>query len=305
MQKTLLAVAVMVAGTGAAQAATIVGSCPFGLVAQATDGWTESNPYTSTTNWTGQSVTAVIMDELGGDGVQSGSVSIQTSPGGTWQRAATYSTTEASNAGIVVALTPAATHGVQIVADTPAPTREIWRLGHADFLACSPGKNLALGATTTKANAYGATAIGTGANPGGLVDGIDSSDSANYWRAADGPGPNYVGVTFSAPVTVNALRVDFGLWGTTWQWLNFDIQVQTTVGGEWTDVGQASAPGGAGNGAFYWIDMGGLQGGMQLVGIRLYGKGDHTTGNNPGYPLGETKIVTEMQVYGDIPKAAQ
>lgn len=299
MKKTILAVAAMVAGTGVAQAAVIVGFCPFGLVAQATDAWSESNPYTSTTNWTNQAVAAVIIDELGGDGIQSGPISIQTAPDGIWQKVATYATAEAGAAGFVVGLSPAATHGVQIVADTPAPAREIWRLGHADFLARNPGKNLALGATTTTANAYGAKTIGTGTNPDGLVDGVDNS-GPNYWRAASGPGPNYAGVTFAALVTVNALRVDFGLWATDWQWLNFDVQVQTTVGGEWTDVGQASAPGGTGNGAFYWIDMGG----MQVAGVRLYGKGDETKGNNPGYPLDNTRIVTELQVFGDIPKPA-
>ena len=208
-------------------------------------------------------------------------------------------TAEAGAAGVVVALSPAATCGVQIVADTLAPTRNIWRLGHADFLKHDPGKNLALGATTTTPNAYGATAIGTGTNPDGLVDGVDNS-GPNYWRAANGPGPNYAGVTFAAPVIVNALRLDFGIWAADWQWLNFDVQVQTTVGGDWTDVGQANAPGGTGNGAFYWIDMGG----MQVTGVRLYGKGDGTMGNNPGYPLDKTKIVTEMQVFGDVTKPA-
>jgi len=307
------------------------GRCPFDLAAQSGGGYpsgaTLNTAYPNTTEWTDRPVRWVILDGHAGDPYQYGPIYVKTADG--WVKTPDgsamkpfgyYESSKARNVGMLVDLGTLATHGVQIVADTPLPedapagTRQLSRLGHADFLTIDPGVNLAGGATMDVANGYGAKAIGDGAwqsgsSPDNLFDGMDGGASA-YWRG-NSSSPEvlterYVGVVFDSPVTVAALRINFSSNDNAGQngWKDFYLEIllpnETT---DWVRLGQASA---ANSDYCYWVDMGE----MKVSGIRLYGCSEFEEdeegnrvyvgpGNNPYY--GANRIVAELQVWSGVP----
>jgi len=217
---------------------------------------------------------------------------------------------------------------VKFLAEQPVPDpggmsgRRFSRIGHVEFLATNPGTNLAAGApnggtTSDAAAAYAianqgpgftATAFGTGGNPQGMFDSMDYTDNGGpIWRANENAVENYVGVVFNEVVAVEALRISVTEGLDTYRWLNFDVQVQVTVGGGWETIGRAdqvlSEDGklwtdqvNKVDTRYLWIAMDG----MEIAGVRLYGADDgESIGNNPRDMGG--RFLAELQVWSGPP----
>jgi len=305
--------AVMV--SGGANAAVTFGSCPFDLVGWSSGGCSSpageminvTVPLTTPARWVIFSTHTHDVNQKG-DIYINGNAATGDYVGSFLALSATKTTTQVWDLGQFTNTVTFANITNALVVGARDPYS---RIGHSQFFAKDPGVNLAAGATTTGVvNALGvtATAIGTGANPHGMFDGLDCADNGfgvPIWRANPNLDTNFVGVTFDGVVTVDALRVSLtdGLGGH--RWLNFDVQVQYTVGGGWDTIGRADTV--VGEGKTLWTDVNGVDtrylwidlGGMEIAGVRLFGS--DATGNNP--KANDGLFLVELQVWsGAIPE---
>lgn len=255
----------------------MLGSCPFGLLADALDGYVNGAPYTSTSTWASSRCAAVLLDEDQADRVQTGTIALGS---GT---PITYATTTSNCWGVLIStsnklIAPSSTGGTLVANGSQPPLERVYRrAGRIQWLRDNPGANIAPQATPIS-------------NPEstGAID-INKSSASMGWRASSTTtNPQYVGYTFSSPTKVKAMRVVTSFFnGSTWIWTN--PHVQLLISGTWTDVGTASIPSSS-TGLFWWCYLGN----QTVSGVRLYG--DTPLGNNPTASGG--LIVNRIEIYG-------
>ncbi len=265
------------------------GVCPFTLLANVTDIYVNGAPCTSTGTWGGGQTAAVLLDENNADYIQTGTVSLT----GSSLAPVSYATTAANNGGVLVPLStglvPPSASGGSVLANGAQPplVRVYRRVGNAQWLGQLPSPNIAATGTIIT-------------NPEALnkVDVTNTSYTASYgFRAAFSPMPTeqYVGLTFSTPVAVRAVRmVSSYINGSTWVWTNPHVQLLFPGSSTWTDVATCNL---ATTDFFHWISLGN----QTISGIRFYG--NTTLGNNPGYDTGTSgtshagNILNRIEVY--------
>jgi len=146
--------------------------------------------------------------------------------------------------------------------------------------------------------ASGKATISNLASPGNMTD-YDLGNATRYTSnsiGADGDD-QWVGVNLGEAALVQGLLIETSVFGDSWAWKNFDVQVYVDVTGDgdcdWVTLGRAAQ---ASNTDLYWVDFGD---GVFTSAVRLFGSLD---GDSPNHPDG--KLISAIMVFTAVPEPA-